>query len=59
MQAINTGWGVKGMVFRGDEVLVLFNPNGGYDLPGGRLKANESFCGGLRRRFLKKQESRK
>jgi len=52
MQAIGTGWGVKGMVFRGDEVLVLFNPNGGYDLPGGRLEANESFCGGLRREIL-------
>jgi hypothetical protein len=26
MQAIDTGWGVKGMVFRDDDVLVLLNP---------------------------------
>jgi 8-oxo-dGTP diphosphatase len=52
MQAIDTGCGVKGMVFRGDEVLVLLNPNGGYDLPGGRLEGNETCLAGLRREIL-------
>ena len=52
MVAADTGWGVKGMVFRRDEALVLLNPNGGYDLPGGRLEGNETCLVGLRREIL-------
>ena len=52
MQVLDTGWGVKGMVFRGDEVLVLLNPNGGHDLPGGRLEGNETPVEGLQREIL-------
>lgn len=52
MVATDTGWGVKGMVFRRDEALVLLNPNGGYDLPGGRLEGNETCLVGLRREIL-------
>jgi len=52
MPATDTGWGVKGMILRGDEVLVLLKPNGKHDLPGGRHETNETFLEGLRREIL-------
>jgi len=42
MPAIDTGYGVKGLILKGDKVLVLSKPNGGYDLPGGRVEGSEN-----------------
>jgi len=40
----------KGVVFaRKNKVLLLRKPNGEWDLPGGKLKGDESPCKGLRR----------
>lgn len=52
MPAIDTCWGVKGVVLKDDEFLVLLDSNGEDDLPGGRLEANESFWDGLRREIF-------
>ena len=44
-----TAAGVKAMIMRDDEVLVLFKPNGDLDFPGGRVEDGE----GLRECLLR------
>ena len=39
---MDTGFGIKGLVMKGDEILVLRKPNGDLDLPGGRVEEWES-----------------
>ena len=39
---IDTGWGVKGLVFNGHEVLILVKPSGVSDLPGGKIEYGEN-----------------
>ncbi len=52
MQAMDTGYGVKGMVLNGNKFLVLLQPDGEYDLPGGRLEKDEGSRKGLRREIF-------
>jgi 8-oxo-dGTP diphosphatase len=37
------GWGVKGLVVSDEKFLVLVKPDGGMDLPGGRMEPGETF----------------
>ena len=39
---IETGSGVKGLIFKNGEILVLVKPNGRLDFPGGRVEPGES-----------------
>ena len=39
---MNTGTGVKGIIRKGNQFLVLVKPNGTFDLPGGRVEDGES-----------------
>jgi len=39
---MDTGLGIKGLVMKGEGVLVLLKPNGDFDLPGGRVEEGES-----------------
>jgi 8-oxo-dGTP diphosphatase len=38
---MDTGLGIKGLVMKGEEVLVLLKRNGELDLPGGRVEEGE------------------
>ena len=49
MPALDTGYGVKGLIFCGERVLLLRKPNGEFDLPGGRLEVGEGYKDGLDR----------
>ena len=41
-QKMDTGLGIKGLVIKGEQILVLRKPNGKLDLPGGRVERGES-----------------
>jgi len=41
--------GVKAIIMRGNKVLVLIEPGGRPDLPGGRVEENEGLLGALGR----------
>ena len=46
---MNTGTGVKGIIRKGNQFLVLVKPNGTFDLPGGRVEDGESIKAALHR----------
>ena len=49
---IKTVEGVKALIQNDDRYLVLFEPNGNPDLPGGRLEHRETLQSGLHREIL-------
>ena len=49
---VRTGLGVKGLILKGDDVLVLQKPSKDYDLPGGRVESGEKPVETLQREFL-------
>jgi ADP-ribose pyrophosphatase YjhB (NUDIX family) len=59
MPAIDTGYGVKGLIVCGQRGLLLQKPNGEYDLPGGRLKVDEGYREGLDREIQEETGLRK
>jgi 8-oxo-dGTP diphosphatase len=51
-QKMDTGLGIKGLVIKGEEILVLRKSNGLLDLPGGRVEEGESLSEGLQREII-------
>jgi len=49
---MNKASGVKAIVMRGSKVLVLIEPDGRPDLPGGRVEKNEDLLGALGREIF-------
>ena len=49
MPTMDTSYGVKGLMIRGEKVLLLQKYDGRYDLPGGRLEVGEGCREGLYR----------
>lgn len=39
---MRTGFGVKGLILNGNSALALCKPEGGWDLPGGRIESGET-----------------
>jgi 8-oxo-dGTP pyrophosphatase MutT (NUDIX family) len=46
---MDTGIGIKGLVIKGEDILILRKPNGDLDLPGGRVERGESPAESLER----------
>ena len=46
---MDTGTGVKGIIRKGNQFLVLVKPDGAFDLPGGRVEDGESIKAALHR----------
>ncbi len=44
--------GVKGLILYGRQVLILLEPNGRFDLPGGRVETGENMEVALRREIM-------
>jgi len=53
---MDTGLGVKGLIQRGETVLVLVKPDGKLDLPGGRVEMDESIIQALHREITEETE---
>ena len=49
---MDTRLGVKGLIVRDGTFLVLVKPNGRFDLPGGRVKPDESLTHALNREIM-------